>query len=395
MPGFQRLIALLSSAFAITALVGCDKFLQAATKDTCVRPPEKLTAVGAVMNVSDSTNFPCTIDVVDAGITLKLNTEVSSFSYTVARGPDGRFYTSPVKIGAQLHVWNADGTFQQNFGQPGEAPGDLAAGPKFVQFDSSGRIYVGDNNRRWSVFNSALEFVASIPASETGIRGNGATGELLSDGSFLSTVHASTGSFTVFDFSSPDGSAPPVLRAFGPPIPPGISSARRVSHSGGDTFWAGPLSNAGQGYVLEQWRTDGTLLKTIRRPVSWVPAGIAGTDSGGGAPHPDLQMLHEDGSGVLLVSWMIFRPDFARLTAEERGDFTPGKARDKSIDVYFEAIDANAGVVLASAGPVRPSSSFGHFPIGYFRGTREGYVRQENSKHVVSIRMTKTLLIKR
>jgi hypothetical protein len=38
--------------------------------------------------------------------------------------------------------------------------------------------------------------------------------------------------------------------------------------------------------------------------------------------------------------------------------------------VYVEVIDANASVVLASAGPMRPSHARSVFPQGFFPGTR-------------------------
>lgn len=395
MPTLRRFAATLSGALIVGTLVSCDRFSPTATVDTCVRPAEKPTSVGAVVELRDSTNYPCTIKIVNTGVVLSHNFESDSIGYSAARGPDGRFYTSPLKGGAELQIWNADGTFQRNFGKLGDAPGDLAAGAKFVQFDSSGRIYVGDNNRRWSVFTPNLEFVASIPALESGIKGNGNTGALLGDGNFLSSVHSATASFRVFDFNGRDGNAPPILREFGPPPPAGISSARRVSYIGGDTFWAGPLPNAGQGYVIEQWRTDGTLLKSIHRSVSWMPQRAAGVPAANEIPAPDFQLLYSDSTDVLFVSWIIFRDAFGKLTPEERADFTGGNARDKSIDVYVEAIDAKAGVVLASTGPIHPSASFGSFPIGYFPGGRDGYVRDENRRHKYSIRMTRTLLLKR
>ena len=48
---------------------------------------------------------------------------------------------------------------------------------------------------------------------------------------------------------------------------------------GGDAFWAAPLEDGSEAYILEEWGIDGTLRRTLRRQVSWLEWLGAGVEA--------------------------------------------------------------------------------------------------------------------
>jgi hypothetical protein len=241
--------------------------------------------------------------------------------------------------------------------------------------DRRGRLLIGDSTRRLAVFSSSYEFVANIPAAEMGI-GSFSSAALLGDGTFLTATGGGANAFRIFDLTRTDAARQPIVRAFGSTVPGG-SSSRRIAYSGGTTFWAAPPDGAGLGYVLDLWRTDGTRLRTIRRDVPWMPTGQQAT-SAGQLPPPEMEVLHEDGTGLIYVQMMIVNKNFLALTPEQRRNEALDGPVGKAIDIYMEVIDANAGVVLASTGPIPPSEAARIMPRGFLAGTRIGYQREED-----------------
>jgi hypothetical protein len=350
-------------------------------------------AEGSTVVITETGRFPCTIQFVNTGTVLRADGDINSVGKVddigdrVARGPDGRFYTY-VSASGQITVWNPDGSFRQSFGKLGQGPGEFARGPKTMLFDPTGRLYVSDNNVRWSLFTPTYEFVSTIPASSTGT-GSSNSGALLADGTYLS-VRGSRAAFQIFELSSP---GPRLVRAFGPAVTSDAMS-RRVSYSGGTTFWVSPPDGAGLGYVIEQWRTDGTHLRTIRREVPWMPKG-EDASAQGKLPPPEMEILHEDGTGLIVVSMMIPNKTLIGLSQADRRNREPGGPADKAVDIYFEVIDANAGVVLASIGPIHPSEAMKQLPSGFFRGSRIGYRSETDANGFRSMHIVEYQLLAR
>jgi hypothetical protein len=314
--------------------------------------------------------------------------KVESIGNTVARGSDGRFYTSVSQSG-QVTVWNPDGTFRRNFGAPGQGPGEFDRGPKTILFDRGGRLLVSDN-RRLSIFTPAYDFVSTIPSLRVPSR-NAAV--ILADGNFLTTVGERGASFSIYNLNQSTAGPPPLVRAFGPSVSNGFS-ARPLVYSGGTTFWAGPPNGPGFGYVLELWRTDGTRVRTIRRDVPWMP-NASDVREGGRMPPPEMELIHEDGSGIIIVGMMVPNKTFLTLSpADMRSEALDGPM-NAAIDIYIEAIDANAGVMLASIGPIRPSEAIRVMPIGFFPATRQGYRREEDANGLPLMRMVEFQLVAR
>jgi hypothetical protein len=358
----------------------------------CVRPAPRQLADGATVVLSETTRFPCTLEFVTTSVVLRAGagSNVEEIGTSVARGPDGRFYTS-MNASGRITVWNPDGSWRHNFGQVGQGPGEFARGGKAILFDKDGRLFVGDNNRRWSIFSPTYDFVTTIPAGSTGI-GSFQSAVLLADGNLLTSMNARDAAYHIFDLTQPNAATPPLVRAFGPAL--ARASSRRLSYSGGNTFWAAPPDGAGLGYILELWRTDGTLVRTIRRDVPWMPKGEAAL-SGGELPPPEMEIMHEDGTGLVFVAMMVPNKSLLALSPAERRNQTPGGPADKAIDIYLEVIDANAGVVLASSGPIHPSEAVKQLPRGFLPGSRQGYRREEDSDGFPIMRIVEYQLVKR
>ncbi|HKS07652.1 MAG TPA: hypothetical protein VJR92_15225 [Gemmatimonadaceae bacterium] len=328
-----------------------------------------------MITLTETTRFPCTLQFVNTAIALRADPggSVEEIGSTVARGPDGRFYTSMSRAGS-ISVWKPDGTWLRNFGTYGQGPGELARGTHNILFDKAGRLYVGDNNRRWTIFSPTYEFVRTVPG---GAMGTGALGSaaLLDDGNLVSSFKAAGGAFHIYDVTQTTATVPPVVRSMGPALQMG---GQRISHAGGNTFWTAPPDGEGLGYVLEQWRTDGTLVRTIRRAVPWMRSGDA-AKLGSPLPPPEIEGLHDDGTGIVYVTLMVPNKTFLDITPEQRRDRSPDGAMNKSIDIYIEAIDVNAGVVLGAIGPIHPAEATKLIPLGYLRASRLAYRREEDA----------------
>jgi hypothetical protein len=92
-----------------------------------------------------------------------------------------------------------------------------------------------------------------------------------------------------------------------------------------------------------------------------------------------LEILHYDGSGIVIVGWMVPEPNPTRwrTLAEIEDRARRRSLQDEMIDIYIEAIDTDAGIVLASMGPVHPSVAAPSVPTGFVPRSRLGYRRDE------------------
>lgn len=367
---FRVFAALMISAAALSS--------RADAQAECRRPAARQATQGETVVLTETKTFPCRIVFANTPVALRGDADpaITDIGKHVARGPDGRFYTNASK-GADVHVWNANGQLLRVFGREGSGPGEFARSGKYIGFNRDGNIYISDNNRRWSIFSPALEFIKTVPTAVTG------AGFLTNDGLFVATARTGK-AFGVFDFAKPatDGS-PGVVREFGTPI---MRTSRVVTPSTGANFWAAPRDGPGAAYELELWRTDGTLLRTIRRNVPWFPAA-------GAEPSSEIEILNDDGTGILLVGLMI--PNAEKFVdAGKETDASKRRAnQDAAIDIYFEAIDGNAGVVLASWGPFHPSAAMKTLPIGFFPRSRTGYRLEENADGFEILRMVELKLV--
>jgi hypothetical protein len=139
------------------------------------------------------------------------------------------------------------------------------------------------------------------------------------------------------------------------------------------------------GYTLELWTVAGKLERTLTRNVAWFPRGadIPGDLSPNAddenrddrspfsarRPPSAIRDLYVDDTGLLIVYVDVVNDRWRWIKDNaERAALFPS-----FIDRYVEVIDPDAGVVLASLGPLRDMRPH-EIPV-HFNGTRFGYRR--------------------
>lgn len=353
----------------------------------CARASAKAVASKSPIVLSKSSGFPCVIKIVPRGIEMKTNADrVPEVIQGLVLAPNGRYYSS-TRTG-QISVWSAYGKFLNNFGRVGKGPGEFSAGNKNMILDQHGQLVVGDNNGRWSVFDVNDKFVRTFPA---GSMGTGISGccVFLDDGTFLTGWINSQEAFRLYDVGQSSSALPTLIRAFGPKQTIAYSS-RRIAYAGGKTFWAAPAGGTTDRYVLDEWNTDGTLIRTIRRDVPWVPKEADKTENA--AQEPDVYKLNLDASGLLYVHICIKTPAFAKLTVAEKRD--GGAPLDKGFNCYFEVIDTKSNTVLASKGPLKTSVVKTETPFGYFSRSSVGFQYLEDETGLQFARIVEVELVR-
>lgn len=347
----------------------------------CKRSPARPVVQGEVITLKETAKFPCRIEFVASATALRGDADpsISDLGQYVARGPDGRFYT-PSRSG-EIYVWSPTGQFVRSFGKNGGGPGEFVGGAAAIQFGRDGTLLIGDRTR-WSMFSPALEFQRTVGASATG--GGRGTTFLTTDGQLVSAtaqVARAGNAFALFDLSANADGQPRLVRAFGTASPQAL---RQIAPSSAMNFWAAPFDGKGGGYTLELWRTDGTHLRTINRDVPWFV-----TDPGGKVPPPEMEIVHDDGTGIAFVSLMA--PNVAKWKAA--GEQPDRATMNAMIDIYFEAIDGASGTVFASWGPFHPDEAMKSLPAGFFPRTRTGYRREQNADGFTVMRIVDLKLV--
>ena len=200
---------------------------------------------------------------------------------------------------------------------------------------------------------------------------------ILDDGSAL----ASDGLVSERHYFRVTDSTGVLARTFGP-VGDGSSGrkGRPISHTSGDTFWAGPGQLRSDAYVLEEWGIYGILRRAFRRDVSWYQWDGANEHA------PRVTQLHITRDGLLYA--VVWRPTEQyvreRARAERRGgaiDLRELEEEEERMDEFselvLEVIDTKSGQLLAS-DTHRTSDMREILPWSLFRGSLMGYRYKEN-----------------
>lgn len=363
---------------------------------TCARQPERTFPVGSVTEVNDR-EPPCGIEFHDTGIRLESVADGSrpDPGQTVLVDSNGRFITANAPgWSAAISVWDARGRYLSSFGREGEGPGEFSGrGMMSLFIDGRDNLHVRHGFSGWSVFSPRHEFIRSLPRHKVG--GGDWTTVLLDDGSVLDSEGRDGHLFRMAD------STGSVARTFGT-VGDGSSGrgARRISHAGGDTFWAGPGEEGADAYLLEEWGIDGTLRRKLRRDISWYRW------RGERDLSPQVVQLHIARGGLLYV--LIFRPTEEYINEYEKArqrhrhgiGVEPADLEEEEerlnalIEFVIEVIDTKSGELLAS-DVYRSSEGREIIPWGLFRGSLRGYRYKEGESGMPFVEIVTVELVAR
>jgi hypothetical protein len=340
---------------------------------------------------------PCTLVFEESGVQLLPDSAGTrpDPGRRVVRDSRGIHYSANATgFPATVAVWAADGTYMRTMGRPGEGPGELSTrGALGLYMDSRDRVHVRDGGISWSVFTPAFEFERKVPLARGGTTDQTA---VLDDGTILMADAGSSGGQKVFrvmaidtlDLPAANGprvlSAATSIREFGEvdaaKVAAGARAERPIAYAGGASFWAAPGAWDGTGYTLEEWSTDGTLLRTIRRDVPWFPVGAKppervreGQPRSNTPPPPAFGQIHLDAEG-LLITFIGVANDRWR---PEQGSFAEREAaQEEMYDAVVEVIDTRAGALLASERMLA-ADALSRIAHWFFSGQASGYRVEE------------------
>lgn len=382
----RLLLAVITLAFPMAVVRPADD--GPVGQDQCRRNPERSLPAGSVTTISDG-RPPCRIEFRETGIRLEAVADGShpDPGRSVVMDSNGRYISAnaPGWTGV-VTVWDARGAYLASFGRVGRGPGEFTVrGMMNLFVDRRDNVHIMDGGFMWSVFSPEHEFLWTTSAyAVTGFELNTA---ILDDGTVLASESSRDRSryFRVVDTTGT------VQRTFGA-VEGGLSewALRMIAYAGGDTFWAGPPLEGGDAYVLEEWGTDGTLRRTLRREAPWFRW------AGYGEISPGVSLLHVTHDGLLYV--MVRRPtaqyerEFER--AQRRGETVPRAARDGLTEGLFEVIDTRSGELLAS--DLHPAGAARQFaPRALFQGSLTGYRYKEGDDGLPFVEIVRVELVPR
>lgn len=362
----------------------------------CVRPKARAWRDGETLVIRGDVAAPCTFTIRDTPVSIVSDdSKVPVIGERVVRDRRGRYYTF---ASGQIAVWNQTGGLIRTVGRLGMGPGEFAAGGLTVLPAPSDQLYVLDNARRLTVFDSSYRLVRTI-AANVGL-GMGYT-FVLEDGTILDGARPQNPA-AYFDVKRASGTAPnsgwpEVVRSIGK-----VSEAeaafdrsdrtRLVSNAGNGRFWAGPPGATGRGYEIELWTTEGTRLRTIRRDVDWYPRDVDRyrPKTSQLTPWPaELETVQVIDDGLIWVTLIVPNPDGWAAYAKNRQDST---AEGRAVLGYGELIDANAGVVLARTGKLYAKEARKVLPHGWFPRSMLGYRPYETPDGAPAFRILEATL---
>jgi hypothetical protein len=321
---------------------------------------------------------PCHIVFRETGIVLR-GDSAGRWPYPgtqVARDSRGRFFTSVAGNTTQIAVWNPDGTFFDTLGRKGDGPGEFGQGGTEPQLliDPRDRLHVRATGGRTIVYDTSL-----VVAYQAFFRNPWFPRSLafLDDSTFLSSAPPGqpTDYFAILDRTGA------VVRRFGEidwkGLPPERREQpiRRIAYRGGSGLFAGPVHPSPDGYVLEEWSLDGTLVRRFHRSPPWLAAAErkAGqpsrADDGSAPPDPAIVLDNLGPDGLVLMTVVVANDLWRPLLPNERGR----DAARRFYNAHLEVIDPAKGVVLASEAVNNSAQRTGILPRGYFPGTNLGY----------------------
>jgi hypothetical protein len=338
----------------------------------CVREPAReFSGTAAVELEPLDENLPCTLVFEPTGIELgsdSAGARPDPDGFVFVRTNAGFFVTSSNSAGTLL-VYGPDGRFIRTLGRKGRGPGEITG--SFINLFAApdGGVMVYDGARAWTSFDSSFTYRSRVDGNEIG--GDWRYTAIMPDEGIVSGSWPGRTGENFFRLLSPDGK---VVRNFGPIDPALMDSPdflslmkRTVAAAGADSFWSAAGGGDPRGYIVELWRTDGTLVRSFHRSAPWFTAP-QGLQSGATPPPPTILRLSADTSGLIYVMTSVANSDWRPLE--------PGPNQDDQEEAYYEVhydvIDGRSGSLLASSQfSQRAASTAG--ALGFFPETRLAY----------------------
>lgn len=305
-----------------------------------VEPCARLSTSDRKEQFREYNAFACRLVAVPTGFAIGPSADGTTpdadprISTKVVRDSRGRVYTSSAH-GDPILVWDSSGRYLAKIGRRGGGPGEFADYGLSLFIDVGDSLHVLDSRGRWQVFDSTFKYVRSFRAA----RDFGSV-TLIPDGPIAFGSAKSWGiPNAMLGFMSRDG-AP--IGSVGSTTDAELIG-RPISAAPDGTVWLAPVQGDTTGYVLENWATDRTLRRTIRRDVPWLTAGGYSDE-----PRlPSFRMLHVDGDGLI---WVAVSVKDSRWYPRKPGQSLKEYDRDIATlyDLRVEVIDPKSGIVLAS-----------------------------------------------
>lgn len=342
-------------------------------QNPCRRKAPRDFPPGSVMEIEDR-EPPCRLVFRPTGVRLEATVDGSrpDPGPTVVMDGRGRFYsTNASGFVSIISVWDPQGNYLTSFGGVGEGPGELRRQPGIRMFvGGEDRLHVWESGAQWSTFSADHEFIGRSTLRSENARLDPRMTVFLDNGEVLSGDPYQSDRRNFFRVFSADGT---LARSFGPVDEemagnPTWPLVRVIAYNGGDSFWATPVPDGDEEYLIEEWGTDGELRRAVRGQAPWFVWTEDGVPFGG-----ILQFNVDDGEGLLYIIYQRLTAEGARIMrrAMAAGEPFPRDKRYTETEVVIQMIDLRAGELLAFEVH-RTSEAMEFLPRALFPGVMKG-----------------------
>ena len=342
-------------------------------QDPCPRNAPRAFPPGSFMEI-DEGEPPCRLVFRPTGVRLEATVDGSrpDPGPTVVMDGRGRFYSTNARgFISVLSVWDPEGNYLTSFGGVGEGPGELRRQPGIRMFvDGEDRLHVWESGAQWSTFSADHEFISRNSLQVQNLVLDSRMTVFLDNGEVLTGDPYQSDRRNFFRVFGADGT---LARSFGPvdeemARSPEWPLNRVIAHNGGDGFWATPIPDGDEEYLIEEWGTDGELRRAVRGQAPWFVWRDDGVSLGG-----IIQFNVDDDEGLLYIIYQRLTDEGVRIMRQAMAADEPFP-RDKrytETEVIIQMIDLRAGELLASEVH-RTSDAMEFLPRTLFPGVMKG-----------------------
>lgn len=344
-------------------------------QNPCPRKAPRAFPPGSVMEIEES-DPPCRLVFRPTGVRLEATVDGSrpDPGPTVVMDGRGRFYsTNASGFVSVISVWDPQGNYVTSFGGVGEGPGELRRQPGIRMFvDGDDRLHVWESGAQWSTFSADHEFISRNSLQVQNLALDARMTVFLDNGEVLTGDPYQSDRRSFFRVFTADGA---LARSFGPvdeemASDPEWPLHRTIAYYGGDSFWAAPVLDADEEYLIAEWGTDGEMRRALRGHSDWWMRGDDGMPVGGIGI---LQFNVDDDQGLMYIIYQRLTDEGVRIMrrALAADEPFPRDKRYTETEVVIQMIDLRSGELLAS-DIHRTSEAMEFLPRTLFPGVMKG-----------------------